>query len=133
MLRLRDLILKEFVRNDDRKGILGTPKGRLTIVVGRCCQVRLGGLPRDTDAPQYVTSYRAVEPRTFHYERERKMPLSGLDLSMLIGFWCKAGAVVPVLSYEVLKIIPFYHLFWLIHPSFPTQYMEYHTSCLLFK
>ncbi|OCH89815.1 hypothetical protein OBBRIDRAFT_793889 [Obba rivulosa] len=37
----------------------------------------------------YVTAYSATELRTFHCERVRKMPLSGLDPSMLIGFFCK--------------------------------------------
>ena len=53
--------------------------------VDRCCQARLGGLSSDADTLCDVVS--AAEPRTFHYERERKMPLSGLDLSILIGFW----------------------------------------------
>jgi cysteine protease ATG4 len=40
----------------------------------------------------YVTSYHAAELKTFHCERVRKMPLSGLDPSMLIGFLCKDEA-----------------------------------------
>ena len=46
------------------------------------------------DATQihYVTSYSAAELRTFHCERVRRMPLSGLDPSMLIGFLCKTEA-----------------------------------------
>jgi cysteine protease ATG4 len=40
----------------------------------------------------YVTLYSVVELRTFHSERVRKMPLSGLDPSMLIGFLCKTEA-----------------------------------------
>ncbi|KAI0245661.1 hypothetical protein BJV78DRAFT_1287349 [Lactifluus subvellereus] len=36
-----------------------------------------------------VTAYNATELRTYHCERVRKMPLSGLDPSMLIGFLCK--------------------------------------------
>ncbi|KAF8906862.1 hypothetical protein CPB85DRAFT_1312581 [Mucidula mucida] len=34
----------------------------------------------------YVSAYAPSELRTFHCERVRKMPLSGLDPSMLIGF-----------------------------------------------
>lgn len=53
----------------------------------------LSGAVSDTglDATQmhYVTSYSGAELRTFHCERVRKMPLSGLDPSMLIGFLCK--------------------------------------------
>ncbi|KAG6905650.1 hypothetical protein DXG01_001444 [Tephrocybe rancida] len=40
----------------------------------------------------YVSAYPAAELRTFHCERVRKMPLSGLDPSMLIGFLCKDEA-----------------------------------------
>jgi cysteine protease ATG4 len=37
----------------------------------------------------YCTAYSAAELKTFHCERVRKMPLSGLDPSMLIGFLCR--------------------------------------------
>ena len=37
----------------------------------------------------YVTAYSPVELRTFHCDKVRKMPLSGLDPSMLIGFLCR--------------------------------------------
>jgi cysteine protease ATG4 len=40
----------------------------------------------------YVTAYSPQELRTFHCERVRKMPLSGLDPSMLIGFLCRDEA-----------------------------------------
>ena len=43
------------------------------------------------DATQmcYVTSYSAAVLRMSHCECERKLPFSGLDLSMLIRFLCK--------------------------------------------
>ena len=43
------------------------------------------------DATQihYVTWYSGAELRTFHCERVRNVPLSGLDPSMHIGFLCK--------------------------------------------
>lgn len=49
------------------------------------------GFGADLDESQrhYVTAYSAAELKTFHCERVRKMPLSGLDPSMLIGFLCK--------------------------------------------
>lgn len=34
----------------------------------------------------YCTAYTSAELKTFHCERVRKMPLSGLDPSMLLGF-----------------------------------------------
>ena len=37
----------------------------------------------------YCTAYSAAELKTFHCERVRKMPMSGLDPSMLIGFLCR--------------------------------------------
>ncbi|KAN0133892.1 Peptidase family C54 domain containing protein [Lactarius tabidus] len=46
----------------------------------------------DPTQVHYVTSYSAAELRTFHCERVRKMPLSGLHPSMLIGFLCKTEA-----------------------------------------
>jgi len=43
----------------------------------------------DLAAAHYVAQYSATELRTFHCDRVRKMPLSGLDPSMLLGFLCK--------------------------------------------
>jgi cysteine protease ATG4 len=43
----------------------------------------------DPTQVHYVTSYTTAELRTFHNERVRKLALSGLDPSMLIGFLCK--------------------------------------------
>ncbi|PPQ74689.1 hypothetical protein CVT24_003767 [Panaeolus cyanescens] len=40
----------------------------------------------------YCNAYSAAELKTFHCERVRKMPLSGLDPSMLIGFLCRDEA-----------------------------------------
>jgi cysteine protease ATG4 len=37
----------------------------------------------------YCTAYSAAELKTYHCERVRKMPMSGLDPSMLIGFLCR--------------------------------------------
>ncbi|KAI0353215.1 hypothetical protein OH77DRAFT_1554187 [Trametes cingulata] len=49
------------------------------------------GLGSDLDPVQrhYVTAYSNAELKTFHCDRVRKMPLSGLDPSMLLGFLCK--------------------------------------------
>jgi cysteine protease ATG4 len=51
----------------------------------------LSGIEEDLDPLQqhYVNAYSATELKTFHSERVRKMPLSGLDPSMLIGFFCR--------------------------------------------
>ncbi|THH09782.1 hypothetical protein EW146_g8585 [Bondarzewia mesenterica] len=37
----------------------------------------------------YINAYNVAELKTFHCDRVRKMPLSSLDPSMLIGFLCK--------------------------------------------
>ncbi|OBZ79635.1 Cysteine protease ATG4 [Grifola frondosa] len=49
------------------------------------------GLGMDLDPLQrhFVATYSAAELKTFHCDRVRKMPLSGLDPSMLLGFLCK--------------------------------------------
>lgn len=56
----------------------------------------LSGAASDTNLDHvqthYATAYSAAELRTFHSDRVRKMPLSGLDPSMLIGFLCKNEA-----------------------------------------
>ena len=43
----------------------------------------------DPIQPHYCTAYSAAELKTFHCDRVRKMPMSGLDPSMLIGFSCR--------------------------------------------
>ncbi|KAF8588526.1 hypothetical protein K439DRAFT_1406329 [Ramaria rubella] len=50
--------------------------------------------PTDLDPvlDHYVNAYPPAELRTFHCERVRKMPISGLDPSMLLGFLCKDEA-----------------------------------------
>ena len=49
------------------------------------------GLGLDLDPLQrhFVTAYSQADLKTFHCDRVRKMPLSGLDPSMLLGFLCK--------------------------------------------
>lgn len=43
----------------------------------------------DAIQTHYCNAYSAAELKTFHCERVKKMPLSGLDPSMLIGFLCR--------------------------------------------
>jgi cysteine protease ATG4 len=51
----------------------------------------LSRIEKDLDPLQqcYVKAYSLMELKTFHCERVRKMPLSGLDPNMLIGFFCR--------------------------------------------
>jgi len=55
----------------------------------------------------YATAYSAAELRTFHSDRVRKMPLSGLDPSMLIGFLCKNEADWIDLRQRVAEVCAF--------------------------
>jgi cysteine protease ATG4 len=41
------------------------------------------------EAAFYQREYAPAELRTFHSEKVCEMPLSGLDLSMLLGFVCR--------------------------------------------
>ncbi|KAK6978243.1 peptidase family C54-domain-containing protein [Favolaschia claudopus] len=45
-----------------------------------------GGRMSDAEEAYWVRAYSAAELQTFHCEKVRKMPLSGLDPSMLLGF-----------------------------------------------
>ncbi|KAJ7870540.1 hypothetical protein B0H13DRAFT_2280591 [Mycena leptocephala] len=51
-----------------------------------------GGLMAPAEEVYYARAYSAAEVRTFHCERVRRMPLSGLDPSMLIGSVCRDEA-----------------------------------------
>lgn len=48
--------------------------------------------PLDILTDHYINAYSPAELKTFHCEKVRKMPLSGLDPSMLIGFLVKDEA-----------------------------------------
>lgn len=43
----------------------------------------------DPNTMWYLNAYSEAQLKTFHCEKVRKMPLSGLDPSMLLGFLCK--------------------------------------------
>ncbi|ORY23614.1 peptidase family C54-domain-containing protein [Naematelia encephala] len=46
-------------------------------------------IPVDPTTAWYANAYSEAQLRTFHCEKVKKMPLSGLDPSMLLGFLCK--------------------------------------------
>ncbi|KAJ7661761.1 hypothetical protein B0H17DRAFT_1337141 [Mycena rosella] len=54
-----------------------------------------GGFLSPAEEAHFVRAYSATELRTFHCERVRKMPLTGLDPSMLLGFVCRDEADCP--------------------------------------
>ncbi|EIW75969.1 hypothetical protein CONPUDRAFT_111807 [Coniophora puteana RWD-64-598 SS2] len=47
------------------------------------------GAELDPLSLHYINAYSPAELKTFHCDRVRKMPLSGLDPSMLLGFLCQ--------------------------------------------
>jgi cysteine protease ATG4 len=51
-----------------------------------------GGALTPAEEAFYGRAYSVAELQTFHSERVRKMPLSGLDLSILVGFVCRDEA-----------------------------------------
>jgi cysteine protease ATG4 len=53
---------------------------------GRPFTPRSPGPALTPEEQHYCSAYSVQELRTFHCERVRKMPLSGLDPSMLLGF-----------------------------------------------
>ncbi|KAJ7711319.1 hypothetical protein B0H16DRAFT_1817074 [Mycena metata] len=55
--------------------------------------------------PAEEAFYSAAELRTFHCERVRKMPMSGLDPSMLIGFVCQDEAEWVDLRRQVKELL----------------------------
>lgn len=65
--------------------------------------------PSDIDPvlDHYLNAYPPAELRTFHCERVRKMPLSGLDPSMLLGFLCKDEADYQDFRVRVTEVRPF--------------------------
>jgi len=60
----------------------------------------------DLSQRHYVTAYGLTELRMFHCDRVRKIPLSGLDPSMLIGFLCKNEADRIDLRQRVTEVCP---------------------------
>ncbi|KAJ7768174.1 hypothetical protein DFH07DRAFT_769384, partial [Mycena maculata] len=51
-----------------------------------------GGALTPVEEAHFARAYSAAELKTFHCEHVRKMPLTGLDPSMLIGFVCRDEA-----------------------------------------
>lgn len=49
-------------------------------------------MERDSSLEWYATAYSEAQLRTFHCEKVKKIPLSGLDPSMLLGFLCRDEA-----------------------------------------
>ncbi|KAJ6622319.1 hypothetical protein B0H10DRAFT_1944707 [Mycena sp. CBHHK59/15] len=65
------------------------------------------GMSRSEEA-HYARAYSTAELRTFHCERVRKMPLSGLDTSMLVGFVCRDEAEWVDLRRRVGEVLAYW-------------------------
>ncbi|KAG1736670.1 cysteine protease required for autophagy [Suillus paluster] len=82
----------------------------------------------DPVAEHYVTQYSASELRTFHCDRVRKIPLSGLDPSMLLGFLCKDEADWIDLRKRVNELMQKHKTIFTIQdepPSWPSDSDEF--------
>jgi cysteine protease ATG4 len=98
-----------------------------------------GGLMTPAEEAYYARAYSAAEMRTFHCERVRKMPLSGLDPSMLIGFVCRDEAEWIDLRRRIKAVrvfaIPFLSLFLFHHPLPLSSFLlafRFHLCCTFF-
>lgn len=71
------------------------------------------GLGDDLDPMQrhFVTAYPAAELNTFHCDRVRKMPLTGMDPSMLVGFLCKDESDWNDLKQRITEVSLVVHLY----------------------
>lgn len=61
-------------------------------------------LPLDPQTSWYANAYREAELQTFHCDRVKKLPLSGLDPSMLLGFLCHSEAEFEDFCERVAKL-----------------------------
>ena len=80
------------IKTVDRQLLLGRSTCSLELCQCEWWQVGIDGRCERRTQMHYVTSYSGAELRTFHCERVRKMPLCGLDPSVLIGLLCKTEA-----------------------------------------
>jgi len=60
--------------------------------------------PLNSQTAWYANAYSEAQLRTFHCEKVKKMPLSGLDPSMLLGFLCRDEADFLDFSERVSKV-----------------------------
>ena len=68
-------------------------------------KAQTGSLPTvDGDTLWYASAYSEAQLRTFHCEKVKKMPLSGLDPSMLLGFLVRNEADFEDFCQRVNKV-----------------------------
>lgn len=65
---------------------------------------RAAALPVDPQTAWYASAYSDAQMRTFHCDKIRKLPLSGLDPSMLLGFLCHDEADFEDFCERVAKL-----------------------------
>jgi cysteine protease ATG4 len=58
----------------------------------------------DPETAWYAAAYSTAQLRTFHCEKVKKMPLSGLDPSMLLGFLCRDEAEFEDFCERAVKV-----------------------------
>lgn len=65
-----------------------------------------GGRDRDPSLEWYANAYSEAQLRTFHCEKVKKISLSGLDPSMLLGFMCRDEAEFEDFCERVSRVSP---------------------------
>lgn len=83
---------------------------------------------QDPVVNHYVSAYPLSELRTFHCDRVRKMPLSGLDPSMLLGFLCKDEHDYQDFRSRVFEVRIFHLYFVTIQPMSCAQLCKNHKT-----
>jgi cysteine protease ATG4 len=66
--------------------------------------LRSRALPVDPQTAWYASAYSEANLKTFHCDKVKKLPLSGLDPSMLIGFLCQTEAEFDDFCERVAKV-----------------------------
>ena len=61
-------------------------------------------LPVDPQTAWYASAYSEANLKTFHCDKIKKLPLSGLDPSMLLGFLCQTEAEFEDFCNRVAKV-----------------------------
>ncbi|KAJ7075202.1 peptidase family C54-domain-containing protein [Mycena belliarum] len=81
-----------FVTRDAPTSLSSSGATSATLTPDHHSEKQAGGPLSPAEEAHFARAYSAAELRTFHCERVRKMPLSGLDPSMLLGFVCRDEA-----------------------------------------
>ena len=65
---------------------------------------RTGGIEVDAETRWYASAYAEAQLKTYHCDKVRKIPLSALDPSMLLGFLCRDEADFEDFCERVVRV-----------------------------